>query len=115
MAFYIADLFLIQPRSIFLNLYLVDELEGQLKLLIPNWAQWILTKWPNRFLVQVLTGIEVKLITNIDEPGKITIEIWKNSKFHTDISYMKETYITTIQGKANKNNNGKVRLEDTTL
>jgi len=108
MALYIGDTFLIQPRDALLNLYLMDELEGQLKAIIPNWVQWIITKWPNKFLAQLLTGIDVKLITNIDEPGKITIEIWKNGTFHTDITYTKETYVTEI-------NKDKIKLEDTDL
>ncbi len=105
MALYIGDSFLIQPRDALLNLYLMDELEVQLKAIIPSWVQWVITKWPYKFLAQLLTGIDVKLITNIDEPGKITIEVWKNSVFRTDIVYMKETYITTIEPKANKNKN----------
>ena len=114
MALYIGDSFLIQPRDVLLNLYLMDELETQLKALIPSWAQWVITAWPNKFLAQLITGIEVKLITNIDEPGKITLEIWKNSTFRTDISYMKETYITNIEGKANKNKDDLAKLENMT-
>ena len=114
MALYIGDSFLIQPRNVLLNLYLMDELETQLKAIIPNWIQWVITKWTNKFLAQLLTGIEVKLITNVDEPGKITIEIWKNGTFHTDISYMRETYITQIEGKANKNKDDLAKLENMT-
>ncbi len=112
---YILDQFLTNPRNPLLNLYLIDELEAQLKLLIPNWIQWILIRLQSRFLAQLLTGIEIKLITNVGEPGKITIEIWKDSKFHTDITYTKEVYITEIESKANKNKDDKIKLENVAL
>ena len=115
MTYYILDQFLTTARAPLLNPHLIKELDAQLKTLIPNWIQWILIRVQNRFLTQLLTGIEIKLITNADEPGKITIEIWKDSKSHTDISYIKEVYITEIEGKANKNNANKIKLEDTTL
>ncbi len=108
MAFYILDQFLTTPWDPLLNPHIIRELDGQLKKIIPNWIQWILIRWQNRFLAQLLTGIEVKLITNVDEPGKVTIEIWKNSKFHTAITYTKEIYITEI-------NKDKIKLEDTDL
>lgn len=97
-------------QSPFLNEYLINELDLQLKKIIPKWTQWIINKVPNRFLAQLLTGIEIKITTN--KPGKITVEIRRRDQLLI-ISYTKETYVTEIEG--NKNKKTKTKLGDSTL
>ncbi len=86
-----------------LNKAILDELEARLLKLLPKWVQYILRKWPNHYIAHGLTGIKIHVTTNTNEPGKITAEIWKDYVLKTSVVYTKETYITEIEGKANKN------------